>query len=59
MKFFVKTFEDDAYDWFHDLEDYKFKTIQELILAFLERCGDRQEYSHWLDASTYPLKKLT
>jgi hypothetical protein len=59
MKLFVMTLEDDAYDWFHDLEDYKFKTIQGLIHAFLERWGDRHKDFHWLDASTTPIKKLT
>jgi hypothetical protein len=50
MKFFVLSLEEDAYDWFHDSDDYKFKTIQGLIHAFSKRWGDRHEYFHWLDA---------
>jgi hypothetical protein len=38
MKLFVLTLvEEDAYDCFHDSDDYDFKTIQGLIHAFLER----------------------
>jgi len=50
MKFLVLSLEEYAYDWFHDLEDYKFKTIQGLIHSFSERWGDRNEYFHWLDS---------
>jgi hypothetical protein len=43
MKLFVLTrVEEDAYDWFHDSDDCEFKTIQNLMHAFLERWGDDQ-----------------
>jgi hypothetical protein len=43
MKLFSLTLvEGDAYDWFHDSDDNEFKTIQDLMHAFLERFGDDQ-----------------
>ena len=44
MQLFVMTLcEDLAYDWFHDSDDNEFKTIQDLLFAFLERFGDDQD----------------
>jgi hypothetical protein len=43
MKLFVLTLcEEDAYFWFHDSDDNEFKTIWDLMHAFLERWGDDQ-----------------
>ena len=51
MKLFAMPLEGEyAYDWFHDSEDYKFKTIQGLIHGFSKRWGDRHEDFHFLDA---------
>jgi hypothetical protein len=53
MKLFSLTLvEGDAYDWFHDSDDNEFKTIQDLIHAFLERFGDDQveTYNELVDA---------
>jgi hypothetical protein len=53
MKLFVLTLvEEDAYDWFHDSDDCEFKTIQDLMHAFLERWGDDQveTYNELVDA---------
>jgi hypothetical protein len=43
MKLFVLSLEEDALDWFMDLDDNKIKTIKEFIDAFVERWGDRKE----------------
>ena len=53
MKLFVLTLcEEDAYDLFHDSNDNEFKTIQDLMHAFLERWGDDQNetYNELVDA---------
>jgi hypothetical protein len=53
MKLFVLTIcEEDAYDWFHDSDDNEFKTIQDLMHAFLERWGNDQieTYNELVDA---------
>jgi hypothetical protein len=53
MKLFVLTLvEEDAYDWFHDSDDCEFKTIQDLMHAFLERWGDDhvETYNELVDA---------
>jgi hypothetical protein len=53
MQLFVMTLcEEDAYYWFHDSDDNKFKTIQDLMHAFLERWGDDQieTYNELVDA---------
>jgi hypothetical protein len=44
MSLFVMTFcEEYAFNWFQDSEDNTFKTIQDLLHAFLERFGDDQD----------------
>jgi hypothetical protein len=50
MKLFVLSLEEDALDWFMELDDNKVKTIKELIDAFAERWGDRKENRHLLVA---------
>jgi hypothetical protein len=43
MQLFAMTLcEEDAYYWFHHSDDNKFKTIQDLMHAFLEQWGDDQ-----------------
>jgi hypothetical protein len=41
MQLFVMNFcEEYVYNWFHDSEDNTFKTIRDLLHAFLDRFGD-------------------
>ena len=46
-------------DWFHDSEDNTFKTIRDLLLAFLERFGDDHDetYNELVDAFMEKLRK--
>jgi hypothetical protein len=50
--FFMTLCEEDAYYWFHDSEDNTFKTIRDLLHAFLKRFGDDQDeaYNELVDA---------
>jgi hypothetical protein len=56
MKLFVLSLEEDAHDWFSDFADNKFKTIKDLINAFIEKWGDKKEHRHLL-ATLNTIKK--
>jgi hypothetical protein len=56
MKLFACSLEEDACDWFCELDDNKFATIKDLIDAFIERWGDKKEYHHLL-ATLHGIKK--
>jgi hypothetical protein len=51
MQLFVMTLVGESYDWFHDSPDNTFKTIRDLLHAFLEMFGrDRDEvYNELVD----------
>lgn len=50
MKLFSLSLEDDAFDWFSNLDDNKFPTINSLIDEFMDKWGDKKEHRHALAA---------
>jgi hypothetical protein len=50
MKLFVLSLEDDALDWYEDKPNNSFKTLKELIDAFIEKWGEKRDQRHLLPA---------
>jgi len=50
MKLFALSLEEDAFDWFSNLDDNKFPTLSSLIDEFMDKLGDKKEHRHALVA---------
>ena len=50
MKLFALSLEDEAFDWFSNLDDNKFSTLSSLIDELMDKWGDKREHRHALVA---------
>ena len=50
MKLFALSLEEEAFDWFSNLYDNKFPTLNSLIDEFMDKWGDKKEHRHALAA---------
>ena len=50
MKLFALSLEDEAFDWFSNLEDSKYPTLSSLVDHFMDKWGDKREGRHALTA---------
>ena len=57
MKLFALSLEDEAFDWFSNLEDNKYPTLSSLVDQFMDKWGDKREHQHAL-AALNTIKKL-
>ena len=57
MKLFVLSLEDDAEEWYLDLDDDSYKTLSEFLEGFKKKWGENKEPRHLL-ASLHNIKKM-
>ena len=57
MKLFALSLEDDAEEWYLDLDDDSYKTLSEFQDGFRKKWGEKKEPRHLL-ASLYSIKKM-
>lgn len=50
MKLFALSLEDEAFNWFSNLEDNKYPTLSSLVDQFMDKWGDKTEHRHALVA---------
>ena len=56
MKLFALSLEDEAFDWFSNLENNKYSTLSSLVDQFMDKWGDKREHRHAL-ATLNTIKK--
>ena len=57
MKLFALSLEEDAGDWYLDLDDNSYKTLDEFQTGFKEKWGEKKEPRHQL-AALHNIKKM-
>ena len=57
MKLFVLSLEDDAAEWYGDLDDDSYKTLNEFLEGFKKKWGEKKELRHLL-AALHNIKKM-
>ena len=50
MKLFSLSLEDDAEEWYFDLDDDSYKTLSEFLEGFKKKWGEKKEPRHMLAA---------
>ena len=50
MKLFALSLEDEAFNWFSNLENNKYPTLNSLVDQFMDKWGDKREHRHALAA---------
>ena len=57
MKLFALSLEDDAEEWYYNLDDDSYKTLNEFLAGFKNKWGEKKEPRHLL-ASLHTIKKM-
>ena len=57
MKLFDLSLEDDAAEWYADLGDDSYKTLNEFLEGFKKKWGEKKEPRHLL-AALHNIKKM-
>ena len=57
MKLFALSLEDDAKEWYLDLDDDSYKTLSEFLEGFKKKWGEKKEPRHLL-AALHNIKKM-